>query len=190
MDERNLRAKNAEYNRRYRRAHSARLAPINAARMRKRWRVQPRVVEGKRKLRQAARGTSGKRQLWAQGDCRRCGAPFLASANGVIPAYCSHRCCRSDIHDRRRARRRGAFVERVWRTRIFDRDGWRCQLCGKAVNLKASVPHPKAPVLDHVIPLAVGGSHEPANVQCAHFICNSIKSHGVYGTGDQLRLIG
>jgi 5-methylcytosine-specific restriction endonuclease McrA len=37
------------------------------------------------------------------------------------------------------------------------------------------VPHPKAPVLDHILPLAQGGTHEPTNVQCAHFMCNSIK---------------
>jgi 5-methylcytosine-specific restriction endonuclease McrA len=32
-----------------------------------------------------------------------------------------------------------------------------------------------APTIDHVLALAAGGTHEMANVQAAHFICNSLK---------------
>ena len=81
--------------------------------------------------------------------------------------------------------KRNAYVEDVWRSKVYERDGWKCQLCGKALKRDAVVPHPKAPTLDHIIPLSKGGTHEYANVQAAHFICNSIKSDG--GT-DQLRL--
>lgn len=63
---------------------------------------------------------------------------------------------------------------------IFQRDGWRCQICKRMVRRDKAAPHPLAPVLDHVIPLAAGveqgGVHAPHNVQCAHFICNCIKS--------------
>ena len=38
------------------------------------------------------------------------------------------------------------------------------------------------------VPLADGGTHEPANVQCAHYLCNSVKSDGA--ANDQLRLVG
>ena len=85
--------------------------------------------------------------------------------------------------------KRGAYVEDVWRSKVFERDRYRCQLCGKAVKRDAEVPHPKAPVLDHIIPLAEGGTHEYRNVQTAHFMCNSIKSDGVFGAAEQLRLI-
>jgi 5-methylcytosine-specific restriction endonuclease McrA len=50
-----------------------------------------------------------------------------------------------------------------------------CRLCGDPMMMGQAVPHPKAPTIDHVIPLAKGGTHEPANVQAAHFLCNSIK---------------
>lgn len=127
--------------------------------------------------------------FFISGPCRRCGDIFTApSAGGTPPAYCSTRCARADSKDRRRARKRDAFVAPVFRRKIFDRDSWRCQLCGKAVNRKAVVPHPKAPVLDHIIPLAAGGTHEPSNAQCAHYLCNSVKSDGAMN--DQLRLIG
>ena len=82
----------------------------------------------------------------------------------------------------------GAYVADVYRRKIFERDGWRCQICSKAVLRSKAVPHPRAPTIDHIIPLARGGTHEPANAQLACFACNCLKSHT--GTGDQLRLIG
>lgn len=183
-----------EYMRRYRAKRPEAEREWERNRRKRRWRSQPRVVAARKKLRRAARGTSGKKQLWAQGLCRRCGTSFLGSANGQIPAYCSAKCNSADSRERRRARKAGAFVEKVYRQRIFERDGWRCQLCHKPVKRDAVVPHPKAPTIDHIIPLntgvAAGGTHEPSNVQCAHFLCNSIKSDGVFArTGDQLRLI-
>jgi 5-methylcytosine-specific restriction endonuclease McrA len=71
---------------------------------------------------------------------------------------------------------------------IYDRDRWICQLCRKRIHKTKQVPHPLAATLDHITPLALGGHHEPANLQAAHFICNSRK--GASGAGDQLLLFG
>jgi len=87
----------------------------------------------------------------------------------------------------RQRRVRAAFVAAVSPVEIFERDGWRCQLCRKALLRDAVVPHPLAPTIDHIVPLACGGSHEPRNVQAAHFMCNSRKRDGA--ANDQLRLI-
>lgn len=126
--------------------------------------------------------------LFVSGCCAGCGAPFTAWTTTGIARFCSRRCGRSYGKDKRRAVKRGAYVADVHRKRIFERDGWRCQLCGKAVRRNASAPHPLAPTIDHIIPLAQGGTHEPTNVQCAHFLCNSRK--GDRAASDQLRLIG
>lgn len=75
----------------------------------------------------------------------------------------------------RRARLRAAMVEKFDPIEIFTRDGWVCQLCGVPVAKDAVVPHPDAPTLDHVVPLALGGEHSRANGQLAHFMCNSRK---------------
>ena len=124
------------------------------------------------------------------GPCRRCGDQFTI-IDQAETAYCSPRCARADAKDRRRALKRGAGGKAlVYRKRIFERDRWICQLCGRKVNRSAVAPHPKSPTLDHVVPLAKGGRHEPANVQCAHFRCNLLKGAGVAGDGEQLRLIG
>jgi 5-methylcytosine-specific restriction endonuclease McrA len=142
-----------------------------------------------RRPRPAPIRSTGKR--WIAGRCRRCDEPFVLVFPHTHSLYCSKRCSRADAKDRRRAAegpRSGA--ELVYRRRIFERDGWRCQLCGKKVRRNASVPDPLAPTIDHIVPVAEGGSHEPANVQCAHFRCNCLKSDGVHGAGEQLRLVG
>lgn len=128
-----------------------------------------------------------KQRLFVAGSCVRCSAGFVV-VDQTESRYCSLSCARSDGKARRRALKRGAFVAPVYRAQVFERDGWRCQICKKKVRHNAVAPHPLAPVLDHITPLADGGTHEPANVQCAHFQCNSIKSDGA--ANDQLRLIG
>lgn len=124
------------------------------------------------------------------GPCRRCGEHFTI-IDQAASSYCSLKCQRADCKDRRRVLKRGAAGgELVYRKRIFERDRWICQLCGRRVKRSAVAPHPKSPTIDHIVPLAEGGRHEPANVQCAHFICNALKGAGVAGAGEQLRLIG
>jgi 5-methylcytosine-specific restriction endonuclease McrA len=68
---------------------------------------------------------------------------------------------------------------------VFKRDGYRCQLCG--IKTRGMVPNPKAPTVDHIVPLAHGGDHSFLNVQCACFACNSRK--GASAANDQLRLV-
>lgn len=88
---------------------------------------------------------------------------------------------------RRRAVEKGVEREPYTLAEIAARDRSVCQLCGKRVAMTKQVPHPKAPVVDHVLPLAVGGDDTRANVQLAHFMCNSIKSDG---GSQQLALVG
>lgn len=139
-----------------------------------------------------ARRPAPRRTDWWQfivnGPCQRCGETFTALVTRIDTArYCSTRCLSADAHDRRRARKAAAYIAPVFRRRIFERDSWRCQLCKRKVDPTKEVPHPRAPTIDHVVPLAAGGTHEPANVQTACFLCNATK--GDRGT-DQLRLIG
>lgn len=132
------------------------------------WRKDPKWTRlpGPRQQRRSYR--------WICGVCPSCSNPFIT----LQPEgrYCSLRCQRRAAKDRRRAMRREAYVAPVNRRATFERDGWRCQLCDGDVTKDAVVPHPWAPVIDHVVPLARGGTHEPANVQTAHYMCNSIKS--------------
>jgi 5-methylcytosine-specific restriction endonuclease McrA len=74
----------------------------------------------------------------------------------------------SEIENRRRARLLGQFVETVDPAAIRERDLGMCGICGEFVAVEDQS-------LDHVVPLARGGTHEPTNVQLAHRRCNSRK---------------
>ena len=127
---------------------------------------------------------------WKSGQCQVCSARFLSKQ---FDATCSHECNRARTRDmsreyehRRRARKRNAFVANVYRNRVYELDGYKCHLCGKRCDPTKAVPHPRAPTIDHVIPLASGGTHEPANCRTACFLCNAVK--GDRGGGEQFTL--
>lgn len=88
---------------------------------------------------------------------------------------------------RRRAAKRGGVSEPYTLAGIAVRDRNRCRLCGGRVAMTKAVPHPKAPTIDHVVPVSAGGDDSRANVQLAHFLCNSVK--GPRGS-QQLALLG
>ena len=75
----------------------------------------------------------------------------------------------------RLARMRGSNAVPIDRRAIFERDGWVCQLCGGAIDPECQYPSPQSPSLDHIVPLAKGGSHTQGNVQAAHLFCNMRK---------------
>lgn len=90
----------------------------------------------------------------------------------------------------RRARKLAVPTERYSLAEIADRDGWRCQLCGRLVSRTARYPAPTSPSIDHIIPLSQGGSDLKSNVQLSHFRCNAAKGNRTLPVGEQLRLIG
>lgn len=128
-----------------------------------------------------------KPRRWFAGYCGHCGQPFVTDQ--PTQYHCSRTC--SNRHhrqiDKHRRRAKGAYNGIPRRNRIATRDGWRCQLCGKKVSPTRAYPHPHSASLDHILPLALGGTHEDSNLQLAHLYCNVTKGAG--GT-DQLRLIG
>lgn len=73
-------------------------------------------------------------------------------------------------HKAKRRAAVGAAIEQVDRRVVFQRDGYRCQLCG--CETSGRHPAPQSPTLDHIVPLARGGDHSYANTQCACFRCN------------------
>jgi 5-methylcytosine-specific restriction endonuclease McrA len=125
--------------------------------------------------------------------CRVCGVAFDGHGNARM---CSPKCRRSKqrlTHRGRnkhtsRARRLGLPRDySINSGLVFERDKWRCQLCGGPVRRSAATSHPLAPELDHIVPLSHPASpgHVWSNVQCAHRKCNGIKHSRIVG---QLRI--
>lgn len=107
----------------------------------------------------------------------------LGKIKHEMPATKPHVLWRSAGSSRERARRaaynarnRGALVvEKFDPYDIFERDNWTCYLCGGSLNRHAHVHAMDAQSLDHVVPLSMGGAHQPANVKACHFGCNSLR---------------
>lgn len=125
--------------------------------------------------------------------CATDGCAQDAKANGLCWAHHkkAHYLANPETYARYaanyRARRRGAFVESFAPRDIFERDDWRCGLCGKKVRQTLRHPHPQSASLDHIVPLSEGGEHSRRNTQTAHLLCNLRK--GKRGS-QQLALIG
>lgn len=64
--------------------------------------------------------------------------------------------------------------------RMGSRDGWRCHLCGRAVDRRAKGD--AAPTLDHVRPRSLGGNNSAKNLRLAHRRCNG--DRGVQPVGE------
>lgn len=139
-----------------------------------------RVSKVMERMRKAASGARGK-GVWTAGTCGSCGVLFVRHSFGSPVVYCSPECRRREANTLRRALQRDLDAGRVSRAAIYQRDGWTCHICGDPVDRDAVVPDLAAPVLDHVVPLARGGSHDEGNLKTAHFYCNSVKRDLVEG---------
>lgn len=123
-------------------------------------------------------------------SCRNCGKPFVKEGQS---RFCSDECRRSSSkaqryrHDDRRLRRKNASeCDNITLDALINRDGLNCWICGEPCDLEDSFWIDKTfyagnryPSVDHVIPLAKGGTHTWDNVRVAHRICNSIKGDSV-----------
>lgn len=78
---------------------------------------------------------------------------------------------------KRKQRIKANGFERINKTKVFERDKWTCHICGcKTPKSKRGTFEMNAPEVDHIIPLAAGGSHTYGNVACACKRCNIKKS--------------
>ncbi len=104
--------------------------------------------------------------------CTRCQVTF----DDIYPntRFCSHEC-RDAAHRGRGAallRRRGRDKVRRLRPLVLERDGYVCGICRLEIRRDVDVLHPLALTLDHIVPLAAGGSDRLDNLQPAHRMCN------------------
>lgn len=115
--------------------------------------------------------------------CKICNKQFNPEYGNKIRFACSPECKTSLkrlYSHNRRARLAAAFVANVPTHMIYERDDYMCKLCNQPLNMQVPAPHPLSPSIDHIIPISKGGTHEPNNVQAAHFICNSHKGHRAF----------
>lgn len=111
--------------------------------------------------------------------CAICGAEYYSQSPNS--KYCSNKCKRKNkgASVRRRCRKYNVYYDpQVKAQDVFRRDHYICKICGLECNTqddKWGYTGPYSPSVDHIIPLAKGGTHTWDNVQCVHIICNSYK---------------
>lgn len=110
--------------------------------------------------------------------------PIFISNVEYCSRKCKHKALRMSGRSRdhiKRAVRHGCEWERgVTLKKLLKRDGLRCSICGEMCDINdkswGNGNGPRYPSMDHIIPIAKGGSHTWNNVQVAHLICNSTKN--------------
>lgn len=125
--------------------------------------------------------------------CAECGKP-VGYTFGRSRIFCSRECAKQNANKRpevieqkkaarkrRKALERGARVGKSFSYRqVFERDGWKCQMCGcKTPEAKRGTLAKNAPELDHIQPLSKGGTHSLDNAQTLCRSCNAWKSNKI-----------
>ena len=108
---------------------------------------------------------------------QRAARPCPVCATVFVPKSDSHRRCsaRCAAIDDRVVRPNSHRRFRNLRRLILSEED-ACHLCGQRVDKELQWPHPMCPVIDHVVPLARGGSKlERTNLRLAHNRCNRKK---------------
>jgi hypothetical protein len=122
-----------------------------------------------------------QREANAHSACGKCGSrlgPLLKKARGPWAGLPDIERRRNNGHIRR-VRLRHGITGRVSVSQVAGRDGWRCHVCTKRVTRSTWS-------VDHLVPIAKGGSHTYENVALAHRNCNSRRhTNGIA----QLRLL-
>ncbi|SIQ57535.1 HNH endonuclease [Bacillus cereus] len=117
--------------------------------------------------------------VYIQKRCKECGKHFNTTRSKTV--YCSKGCSLKYNNRRKETTRRKRIIENGnvnWEIsieRLLKRDGNACYLCGETVNVNIDTNDDYYPSIEHLIPIAKGGTHTWGNVKVAHRRCNSLK---------------
>jgi len=72
--------------------------------------------------------------------------------------------------------------------RVGRRSGWICWICGEPTSRELPCDDPRRASVDHVIPLALGGTSTAKNLRLAHAECNTRRGATLAGLSREDRL--
>ena len=149
------------HQRRYRREQPERLREIDRRSKAK----HADAVRERKRLWQQANREKGRRS-----EARYRDANKEKVRAGLRRHYAANKAAYLAKWHRRRALKQACPAAAVSAEAIYERDGWRCQLCGLLVRRGTES-------LDHIVPLSFGGRHDTSNLQLAHRTCNQRRSN-------------
>lgn len=124
-------------------------------------------------------------------DCEWCGEPHTFRRS--LGRFCSPECRSAsadsdpDRNRRKNQKRKAHKAGEYTLGEVALRDGHRCHLCRKRVDMTLTGNDRMGPTIDHLIPVSAGGDDVLSNVRLAHRSCNC--SRGARGDV-QLLLVG
>lgn len=107
---------------------------------------------------------------------------YRERAKGTDKYLARRRVEKAKYRRHRRERIKGESIDPIT---VFERDRWKCQLCGCRVVRSIGDNRDSEATLDHIVSIASGGAHAWANVQTACRRCNYLKGASNRG---QIRL--
>jgi HNH endonuclease len=72
---------------------------------------------------------------------------------------------------------------------IGERDLWRCGICQDPIDPSVRRPDPRSASVDHIKPVAIGGTHTRDNVRITHLFCNMDRSYIDEPTRSSVRVV-
>ena len=122
--------------------------------------------------------------------CKNCGKEYCIESSGYNSRnYCSEKCMKRWAMRVKNDRRLKKINSRnhdndITLEKLFRKDNGICYLCAKECDWNDMDPDGNAcnnyPSIDHVIPIAKGGTHTWDNVRLAHRGCNTAKRDLIY----------
>lgn len=100
--------------------------------------------------------------------CAMCGEHFVRKRKTALHQRSDKKLC--DKCRRSREKRHKSSPGYLAR-----RDGTTCGICGEQVDMRLTHPNPMCGSVDHIIPVAIGGTHDETNLQLTHLKCNLMK---------------
>lgn len=110
--------------------------------------------------------------------CDVCGKQFATYK--LNTKRCSPQCSRKHnnaaaTHRKDHRISKDKRIDNITLASLYERDGGVCYICGEVCRYDVDGNDNMYPSIDHVIPIAKGGTDSWDNVRLAHRICNSIK---------------
>lgn len=117
--------------------------------------------------------------------CKECGIEFYSKRD---KKFCTQSCMLKYNNSSKKLTKRKRIlengrVENITLSKLYKRDKGICYICGSKCNKKdykihdngAFIAGDSYPSIEHIIPIAKGGTHTWGNVMLAHRLCNSLK---------------
>ena len=114
------------------------------------------------------------------GQCKYCEAWKSTRAKRMINRLSCLDCQKRRMkqNDTKKNHRRRAAGELIMTVEsLAKRDGIKCNICTKPVNMSKSGLDPLGPTIDHLLPVSKGGTNDSFNLALAHRRCNTSRGN-------------